>query len=171
MNQIEESVTSIKNFAYNPSKSMNILLTAVQEHADLMKIAGAELKDKQVQDLAYYLINKYQIFKDALITWNKTPQPRSWELMKQHMRKEYQMLKDVNALTIQESVQNTTDILREFNHQQENLLETVEKRFKNGLTEVMNLAIMDLEKDKESRENSQEQANNTAKINVMKQEI
>ena len=85
INQIKEETTNIKNFAYDPSKSINILLTAVQEHADLLKIAGAEMKDEQVQNLAYYLINKYHIFKDALISWNKTPPPLSWELFKELM--------------------------------------------------------------------------------------
>ena len=171
INQIEEATTNIKNFSYDPSTSINILLTAIQEHVDLMRIAGTALQDKQVQDLAYYMINKYQIFKEALINWNKTPQPKTWELFKEHMRKEYQMLKDVNALTIQEAALNTTDIVAELKYQQENLLETAEKRFKNGLTEVMNLAIMDFEKDKEPKENYQEQANNTAEINFLKQEI
>ena len=57
VNQIEESVTNIKNFAYKSTKLINILLTTVQEHVDLMTIAAAELKDKQIQDLAYHLIS------------------------------------------------------------------------------------------------------------------
>ena len=48
VNQIEEATTEIKNFAYDPSKSINVLLTAIQEYSDLLKIAGAELKDKQI---------------------------------------------------------------------------------------------------------------------------
>ena len=34
VNQIEEEVSRIKNFSHDPSNSINILLTAVQEHAD-----------------------------------------------------------------------------------------------------------------------------------------
>ena len=75
INQIEEAVTSIKKKSYDPTKSINILLTAVQNHADLLKIAGAK---------AYLLINKFQIIKEALVAWNKIPPPKTWELMKQH---------------------------------------------------------------------------------------
>ena len=81
------------------------------------------------------------------------------------------MLKDVNALMIQDTILNSTDIVEKLQHQQESLLNTAEKRFKNGLTEVMNLAIMDLEKDKETPVETQNQANNMAEINALKQEI
>ena len=77
VNQIEESNTAIKNLDYDPSTSVNVLLTAVQEHADLLKIAGAEMRDKQIQSLAYYLLNKFQIFREALIAWNRMPEPKT----------------------------------------------------------------------------------------------
>ena len=168
VNQIEEAVAEIKNFTFDPTKSINILLNAVQEHVDLLKIAGRELQDGQIRDLAYYLIGKHQIFKEALTNWNKLPDPKTWSDMKIHMREEYQNLKDVNALSIKNSILNTTDIMQELKDQQEYLLHTAEKRFKNGLTEVMNLAIMDFEgKDKTNEEN----INNASEINTLKQEI
>ena len=68
------------------------------------------MKDSQIQALTHYLINKYQIFKDALISWNKFTGVKNWNAMKNHMRKEYQLLKDVNALTIQNSILNATNI-------------------------------------------------------------
>ena len=171
VNQIEEESQAIKNFTYDPSKSINILLTAVQEHADLLKIAGAEMSDTQIQALAYLLIGKYKIFQDALVAWNKLPNPKTWETMQTHMRTEYQMLKNVNALPIEESVQNTTDIVNELKNQQESLLTSAETRFKNGLTEVMNMAIMDLDKDKEDNGNFNENVNNASEIDNLKQEI
>ena len=167
VNQIEEAVTTIKNFTYDPTTSINILLTAVQNHADLLKIAGAEMKDSQIQYLAYYLIGKYHIFKDALTSWNKFTGNKTWATMKEHMRKEYQLLKDVNALTVQDSMLNATDIVNELKHQQESLLHSVEKRFKHNLTEVMNLAITDLE----GKDEAQEKVNNTAEINALKLEV
>ena len=171
VNQVEECNTKIKNFAYDPSKSINLLLTAVQNHTDLLAIAGAPLNDKQVQDLAYYIINKYQIFKEALVAWNKIEEPKTWEMMKEHMRREYQMLKDVNALSISESALNTSDFIQELKFEQENLLNKAEKRFKTGLTEVMNLAISDIENGKDENGAHTEQMNNTTEINVLKQEI
>ena len=172
VNEIEQVTTNIKNFAYDPSKSINILITAIQEHADLLKIAGAGLKDKQIQDLAFFLINKYQIFKDALINWNKIAEPKTWENMKIHLRNEYQVLKNVNALSISESILNTTDIVEQLKDYQENLLHNAETRFKTGLTEVMNLAIMDLSKEKDTTpEAPSEHANSTAEIMALKQEI
>ena len=100
VNEIEEETSKIKNFTYDPTKSINLLLTAVQEHADLLKIAGAELQDSQVVALAYFLISKYQLFQDALKSWNKLPTPKTWTNMKTRMRQEYQMLKEINALSI-----------------------------------------------------------------------
>ena len=164
----DQETTNIKNFVYDPNKSINILLTAIQEHVDLLKIAGAELSDTQIQDLAYLLVNRYQIYKEALVNWNKLPDPKTWEQMKTHLRDEYQALKNVNALSISESMLNTTDIVDELKNHQQNLLENAEKRFKTGLTEVMNLAIMDLEKDKAS---TNEQMNNASEIAGLKQEI
>ena len=171
VNQVEEETQAIKNFTYDPSKSINILLTAVQEHADLLKIAGAEMSDTQIQSLAYLLIGKYKIFQDALVAWNKLPQPKTWETMQTHMRDEYQMLKDVNAITIEESILNTTDIVNELKNQQESLLTSAETRFKNGLTEVMNMAIMDLDKEKTDTDKSNENINNASEIDNLKQEI
>ena len=73
--------------------------------------------------------------------------------MKDHKRQEYQQLKDVNALSIQESMLHTMDIVNELKHQQEDLLQSAEKRFKSGLAEVVNLAITDMEgKEKDSQE-------------------
>ena len=168
VNQIEDAITTIKNFTYDPASSINILLTAVQNHTELLKIAGAEMTDAQIQALAYYLINKYQIFKDALIAWNKKPAgDKNWNTMKEHMRKEYQLLRDVNALTIQDSMLHTTNIVNTLKHQQETLLHSAEKRFKNGLSEVMNLAISDLE----NKEYDNEKVNNTAEINALKLEV
>ena len=65
----------------------------------------------QIQDLAYLLVNKYQIFKETLVNWNKMPEPKTWEQMKTHLRNEYQALKEVNALSISESILNTTIIV------------------------------------------------------------
>ena len=62
------------------------------------------------------------------------------------------MLKDVNALSINESALNTTDLVDELKFQQEQLLANAEKRFKTDLTEVMNLAILDMEKNTTSNE-------------------
>ena len=170
VNQIDEEITNIKNFEYDPTKSINTLITAIQEHADLLQIAGAELKDKQIQDLAYLILNKFQIFKDALVAWNKIAPPKTWEQMKNHLRNEYQMLKSVNALSISESILNATEIVHQLKTQQENLLESAEKRFKHGLTEVMNLTIHDIEKEKTQNESS-EQINSVAEIMALKQEI
>ena len=148
------------------------MLTAVQEYADLLNIAGRPLQDAQIQDLAYYLINKYQIYQDALKNWNKLPLPKTWEMMKEHMRQEYQTLKDVNALTIDESALNSTDIVQELKLHKEHLLNNAEQRFKTELTEVMNLAITDFElKNKSTESKTEEAINNTAEINALKLEI
>ena len=61
INKIKEATTTIKNFPYEPTKSINLLLTSVEEHADLLKSAEVEMKDEQIQALAYFLIIKYQI--------------------------------------------------------------------------------------------------------------
>ena len=162
VNEIEEESTRIKNFSYEPTKSINILLTAIQQHADLLKIAGAELRDSQIQTLAFLLINKYEIFRDALKAWNRLPTPKTWDMMKTHMRNEYSMLKEVNAISIQESAINTTDMINELKTQQELLLDSAEKRFKTNLTEVMNMAISDVE-NKPNTE-SEEHINNTTEL-------
>ena len=169
VNEIEEETTRIKNFAYDPTKSINILLTAIQEHADMLKIAGAELQDSQIQKLAFLLINKFEIFRDALKAWNKIPEPKTWERMKTHMRDEYNMLKEVSAISIQESVLNTTDVINELKTQQEQLLNSAEKRFKTNLTEVMNMAISDVES--KSNGESEEHVNNTSELSILRQEI
>ena len=171
VSKIEEATQNVKNFNYNPTKSINVLLTAVQDHAELLKIAGAEMKDEQVQQLAYLLINKFQIFRDALKAWNRLPPPKTWETMKEHMRTEYQSLKDVNAISIQESALNTNDIVYELQKQQEDLLHSAEKRFKSGLTEVMNLAIQDIEGKSSEHTQVDEAINNAAEINALKLEV
>ena len=169
VNQIEEAITTIKNFQYDPSKSINVLLMAIQDHADLLKIAGAKLSDSQIQSLAYYLISKFQVFKDALVAWNKLPEPKTWNTMKSHMRQEYQMLKNINALSIQEAAFNTSNVINELKSHQENLLHSAEQRFKTGLTEVMNMAINDMDDKKPI--DTIDNINNIAEINSLKAEI
>ena len=171
VNRLEAETTKIKNFTYDPEKSINLLLNAVQEHADLLKIAGAELQDSQIQKLAYLLISKYHLFQDALISWNKLPHPKTWDTMKTHMRDEYQMLKDVNAITIQDSALHTTNIVNELKNQQETLLYSAEQRFKTNLTEVMNMAVADIEDKAKPEVEKHENINNAAEIIALKEEV
>ena len=59
------------------------------------------MKESQIIDLAYYLINKYPIYKDALMAWNCClPATKKWIAFKLFMRKKYQELKKVGALKI-----------------------------------------------------------------------
>ena len=56
------------------------------------------------------------------------------------------------------------EIVKELKNQQESLLTSAEERFKNLLIEVMNMANMDLDKEKTEPTNDSE-------INILKQEI
>ena len=62
---------------------------------------------------------------------------------------------------------NTTNIVNTLKHQQEKLLHSAKKRFKSGLSEVMNLAISDLD----TKDYEMEKVNNTAEINALKLEV
>ena len=104
------------------------------------------------------------------MAWNKLPDPKTWEQMKEHLRNKYQELKNVNTLSIQESILSTIDIGDQLKTQQEDLLFQAEKRFKSDLTDVMNLAILEMEKDK-TTEKPIEHVNSTAEIMALKQEI
>jgi len=59
MDELEVEVQAIKNYAFDPAGSIDILLNSVFSHAEFCEIAGAKISDEQIINLAYLLINKF----------------------------------------------------------------------------------------------------------------
>ena len=64
---MEKEIAEIKTFPFDQSGSIDILLTKILTHSELYDIAGDEMIDSQIINLAYFIINKTPTYKQALI--------------------------------------------------------------------------------------------------------
>ena len=71
MDEIDEETTNIKQFPFDLTLSIDILLTKIQTHTEICNNASAPRSDKQVTDLTSLIINKIPTYKQYLIDWNQ----------------------------------------------------------------------------------------------------
>ena len=138
VDELEEETANIKQYPFDPTLSIDLLLTKVQTHSEIFNIAGAPMTDRQIVDLAYFIINKTPTYKQYLIDWNKKPMPKTWNDFKGHMRKAYSDLKKVQGLTIKNSSLHTTEVVEELKNHQTELVQQVENRCNEKLVEMIN---------------------------------
>ena len=172
VDEIEEETSAIKQFPFDPSVSIDILLNKVQTHSEICAIAGSPLSDKQVIDLAYYIINKTATYKQYLIDWNKLPAPKTWNDFKLHMRRAYSDLKKVKGLTIKESSLHTSDmVINELKNHQTELIHEVENRCNEKFVEMINYTANHQDTDIENQQSQENSFNVSNEISNLKMQL
>lgn len=172
VDELEEENTNIKQYPFDPTQSIDLLLTKVQTHAEICNIAGAPLTDKQIIDLAYLIINKTPTYKQYLIEWNKKPLPKNWSDFKLLMRKAYSDLRKVKGLTIKDSSLHATEMVTELKNHQTELVQEVENRCNEKLVEMINYTASNNEMINHTDDMNNEQAFNvTQEINTLKNQL
>ena len=171
VDEIEEETSTIKQFPFDPSVSIDILLNKVQTHSEICAIAGSPLSDKQVIDLAYFIINKTATYKQYLIDWNKLPIPKTWNDFKLHMRKVYSDLKKVKGLTVKESSLHTSDMVTELKNHQTELIHEVENRCNEKFVEMINYTASQQDTDIQQQHTQENSFNVSSEITNLKTQL
>jgi len=137
----EELVTreeELRNFDYDPQSPVDKVFTKITLFQDLCTITRNDKTDKQLCQIAYLIFNRTRAFVEALKAWNsKKTEDKTFALFKQHMRAEHHALKQVGALTIQDSTLYQSNMIQQVLDQQStmqtNLQSTIDDQVKASL--------------------------------------
>ena len=134
---------ALKNSIYDPSKPVDLIFNQITKFKELCELCHNTKTDVQLVQLAYLIFNKTRIFIDALKDWNKkVPTDKTYANMKTHMRTHYQELKQVGALTVEDSALNDrANLLQEVTRSQEhfahNLRTDLTEQLKTNMVDAM----------------------------------
>ena len=88
---------------YDPTSSVDAVFSAVDKFWDLCILTEQPKSDGQLTNISYIIFNKPRCFTDALKLWNKKTENKTYADFKDHLWKEYNNLKQVGALSVQNS--------------------------------------------------------------------
>ena len=89
---------------YDPNTPVDSVFSAVDKFCDLCILTDQPKMDSQLTNIAYIIFNKPRFFMEALKTWNREDNSvKTYAAFKLHIRKEYNELRKVEALTVAHS--------------------------------------------------------------------
>ena len=138
------------NYDYNSTKPLDKVFIQVTLFQDLCAITHNDRSDKQLCQIAYLIFNRTQAFVGALKKWNaKEPTVKAFEQFEKHMREEHHALKQVGALTIQESnfhqANMIQQVLTQQTEMQDNLQASIDQQVKDSLLNALTEYLTTLE--------------------------
>ena len=102
--QLVEKEDEVHQYIYDPQLSVDKVFSKITLFQDLCVITNNDHTDNQLVQMAYLIFNRTRAFVDALKKWNsKETSTKTFATFKKHMREEHQALKQVGALTLQDS--------------------------------------------------------------------
>ena len=102
--QLIEKEDEVHQYIYDPQLPVDKVFSKITLFQDLCIITNNDHTDKQLVQMAYLIFNRTRAFVDALKKWNsKETSAKTFATFKKHMREEHQALKQVGALTLQDS--------------------------------------------------------------------
>ena len=140
--ELVQKEEDLRNYDYNPVTPVDKVFSQVALFQDLCAITNNDKSDKQLCQIAYLIFNRTRAFVDALKNWNaKTPDEKTFALFKKHMRTEHHALKQVGALSIQESsfyqANMVQQVLTQQNALQDNLQASIDQQVKDSLLSAL----------------------------------
>ena len=100
MHDKEQEVISM---TYDPSTPVDTVFSVVEKFRGLCILTEQPKTDAQLTNVAYIIFNKPWFFMDSLKNWNKKTTNKTYADFKIHMRREYNELRQVGALSISDS--------------------------------------------------------------------
>lgn len=95
----------VQDYDLDPTKPIDILLSEIDDLADICDIAKNAMTRQQKIEMAYVIIWKTKKFKTALQQWNrKTDDDKTWSNFKSHMIDAQQDLRDTGDLIIKDAM-------------------------------------------------------------------
>ena len=95
---------------------------------DLCILCDNKKSDRQLVQITYIIFNRTRAFMDVLLQWNKKRSAdKTYENFKIHMREEYHALKEVGALTIEDSSIAQANMIKEVTDHQERMTQDLKE--------------------------------------------
>ena len=140
---------------------MDKVFNQVTLFQDLCAITNNDKTDKQLCQIAYLIFYCTRAFVDALKKWNEKPsEEKTFTLFKQHMRAEHHALKQVGALTIQESTFQQANMIQQVLSQQSELQDNLQASIDAQVKDSLYNALMEYTSSTETEQ--PEEINNVA---------
>ena len=99
--ELQQKEDDVKNYVYDTTLPVSAVFNEIEHLQDLHDLTGSTLPEATMIRLGYIILNKTQLFREALIAWNnKNNNQKTWLNFQTHFRKAYRDLKQVRALNI-----------------------------------------------------------------------
>ena len=143
MHDKEQEVISM---TYDPNTPVDTVFSVIDKFRDLCILTKQPKSDGQLTNIVYIIFNKPRFFMESLKSWNKRTSEKTYSNFKDHLRKEYNELRQVSALSVKHS--NLQPQLNLASNT-ENLSSTISASVSNDLRNTIMDAIMALNKSDE----------------------
>ena len=83
--ELYELKQKVETMQFLPQESVDMLITEVDDLADIADLEGSPITDQQHVNMAYIVLQQCKPFKMSLHQWNEQPAPdRTWANFKTH---------------------------------------------------------------------------------------
>ena len=163
--ELVQKEEELRNYDYDPQTPVDKVFNQVTLFQDLCTITNNDRSDKQLCQIAYLIFNRTRAFVDALKNWNaKEDKDKTFALFKKHMRLEHHALKQVGALSINETSFYQANMIQQVLTQQSDLHDNLQASIDQQVKESLLNALSDFTTNAE--ESQEEVINNiTQKAN------
>ena len=142
--EIVQKGEDLRNYDYNPQTPVDKVFNQVTLFQDLCAITNNDKTDKHLCQMAYLIFNHTRAFVDSFKKWNsKDPEEKTFALFKKHMRAEHHALKQVGALSIQESTFYQVNMIQQVLTQQAELQDNLQTLIDHQVKESLLAALSD----------------------------
>ena len=103
--------SQVEALTFPPNEPVDTIFAEIDELATIAELAKAPMTEQQKINMGYLLLQKAQIYSNALNKWNQKEQAeQTWENFKTHFRSAQKALRRTGTLTVQETM-NHADII------------------------------------------------------------
>ena len=136
--ELSDREEDLKKYVYDTAEPVDTIFNKINWFQDLCELCDNSKTDRQLVQIAYIIFNRTRIFIDALLQWNKKhTNDKSYANFKTHMRAAYQALREVGALTVEDSTIAQANMIRDFSTKQEQLTEDLKQTLQGNILDAM----------------------------------
>ena len=120
---MSEKKELLKKTSFDPQQPVEVIFNKIKVYKEICDITNKTKTDAQLVDIGYIIFNQTKAYRDALKVWNAKPEvTKTYANFQMQMRAEFHTLREVGALTIQDS---SINLLTELTAQQKVLLDNL----------------------------------------------
>ena len=141
--ELSDKEDQLKNMTYDPQTPVDTVFNKLNWFQDLCILSKNKKTDTQLVHIAYLIFNRTRAFMDILLKWNKKEsEDKTYQNFKLHMREGHNALRNVGALTVQDSSINSANLLQEVTAHQEKMADDIKTSVSNQLQQSLLEALM-----------------------------